>query len=94
MALCDVPVLHLLEGGRAVTAAAPATVPRVGNPKRVLSAEDEAEIRDAMRWSESAQAHLRKMVLAAHAHGASVRSLAEFTGMSTNTIMRWKKDAT
>ncbi len=75
------------------TVTAPATVPRVGNPKRVLTAEDERDIREAMRWSESAQEHLRKMVLAAHEHGASIRVLSEFTGMSTNTIMRWKKDA-
>ncbi|MDR6172668.1 DNA-directed RNA polymerase specialized sigma24 family protein [Curtobacterium sp. SORGH_AS776] len=77
-----------------MTAAAPATVPRVGNPKRVLSAEDEQAIRDVLNRAQAVQDEVRTAVLTAHAHGASVRSLAEFTGMSTNTIMRWKKDAT
>lgn len=85
--------MHLLEGGRAVTAARAATVPRVGNPKRVLTAEDEQAIRDVLNRAQAVQDEVRHVVLAAHSHGASVRVLSEFTGMSTNTIMRWKKDA-
>lgn len=84
-------VLAHSPGAEVVTAA---TVPRVGNPKRVLSAEDEQAIRDAMQAADVASVALRDAVVAAHWHGASVRSLSEFTGMSTNTIMRWKKDAT
>lgn len=79
---------------------APATVPRVGNPKRVLTAEDDDRISEALRNKqrvlrdlEAADYAIRAAVVAAHAHGASIRVLSEFTGMSTNTIMRWKKDA-
>lgn len=72
--------------------AAPAAVPRVGNPKRVLMAEDEQAIRDVLNRARAVQDEVRQVVLTAHSHGASVRSLAEFTGMSTNTIMRWKKE--
>ncbi|WP_336698164.1 hypothetical protein [Curtobacterium sp. USHLN213] len=64
----------------------------MGNPKRVLTAEDEQAIRDAMRAAQSADTAVREAVLSAHGHGASIRVLSEFTGMSTNTIMRWKKD--
>lgn len=75
-----------------MTATPAATVHRVGNPKRVLTAEDEQAIRDVLNRAQAVQDEVRAAVLSAHAHGASVRSLAEFTGMSTNTIMRWKKD--
>ena len=68
-----------------------ATVPRVGNPKRVLTAEDEKAIRDAMRAVEVAKDGVRIAVLAAASHGASVRVLAEFTGKSTSTISEWKR---
>lgn len=82
--------------------AAPAvTVPRVGNPKRVLTAEDDDRISEALRWKqrvlrelEEAESAIRVAVLEAASHGASVRVLAEFTGKSTSTISAWKRDAT
>lgn len=77
--------------GRTVTA--PDTVPRVGNPKRVLTAEDEQAIRDAMQAVEVAKDGVRLAVLDAASHGASVRVLAEFTGKSTSTISGWKRQA-
>lgn len=70
-----------------------ATVARVGNPKRVISPEDEVAIRDAMRAVEAAKDGVRVAVLTAAQHGASVRVLAEFTGKSTSTISGWKRDA-
>lgn len=71
-----------------------ATVERVSpNPKRVLSPEDETSIRFAMHVRDAANEYVRRAVLDAASHGASVRVLAEFTGMSTNTISRWKADA-
>jgi transposase-like protein len=72
-----------------------ATVARMSpNPKRVLTPEDETAIRDAMTAARHADQAVRNAVLTAARHGASVRSLAEFTGMSTNTIHRWKHEAT
>jgi hypothetical protein len=59
------------------------------NPKRTLSTEDEVAIRAAMLAHEDAYAALKSAVAAST---ASVRSLAEFTGMSTQTIQRWKHD--
>lgn len=71
-----------------------ATLQRVSpNPKRALSPEDETRIRFAMHVRDAAYEHLRRAVLDAADNGASVRVLAEFTGMSTNTISRWKADA-
>lgn len=71
-----------------------ATLQRVSpNPKRVLSPEDEISIRKALTRRDDAVEGVRRVVLDAVSHGASVRVLAEFTGMSTNTISRWKADA-
>lgn len=82
--------VHLLEGAGTVTA----TVARVSpNPKRVLEPEDETAIRGAMTAARRADQAVRDAVFTAAQHGASVRSLAEFTGMSTNTIHRWKMEA-
>lgn len=65
----------------------------VSNPKRVLGADDETRIRVALTNRDDAVEGVRRAVLDAVSHGASVRVLAEFTGMSTNTISRWKSDA-
>jgi hypothetical protein len=62
------------------------------NPKRLLDPEDEKRIRSALSAREKATDEVRDAVLAASDHGASVRVLAEFTGMSTNTISRWKAE--
>lgn len=70
-----------------------ATVARVGNPKRVLSPEDEAAITHAMDTERAARYGVRDAVLTAAQHGASVRVLADFTGKSTSTISGWKREA-
>lgn len=71
-----------------------ATVQRVSpNPKRPIPPDDQEAIRRAMDGHETAYAALRDAVLIAASHNASVRELAEFTGMSTNTISRWKREA-
>jgi hypothetical protein len=72
---------------------APATVRLMVNSKRVLSAEDEQAIRNAMQVASAAQEGVRAAILTAVNHGASVRVLAEFTSMSTSTISRWKREA-
>jgi hypothetical protein len=46
---------------------------------------------DVMRKRDEAQIALRESVVTAARHGASVRELAAFTGLSTNTISRWKR---
>ncbi len=72
---------------------ASATLRRVSpNPKRVLNRADELAILKAMDARDQADNHLRSTIVDVSAR-SSVRVLAEFTGMSTNTISRWKADA-
>ena len=59
---------------------------RSAGRKRLLGAEDKTRLRAALDAQVEANVELRAAVLDAVDHGASVRVLAEFTGMSTNTI--------
>lgn len=71
-----------------------ATVARVApNPKRTLTPADEASILRAKAAYDGTYAAYQAAVLASLRNGAGVRSVAELTGLSTNTIMRWKKEA-
>lgn len=53
--------------------------------------EDVDRIMAALAAQKGADVEVRKAVLAAVKHGASVRELAAATGLSTNTITRWKR---
>lgn len=67
-----------------------ATVERVSpNPKRLLDVAEAERLRAAMKLRDEAEQELRAAVTEST---ASVRVLAEFTGMSTNTISRWKSE--
>jgi hypothetical protein len=46
---------------------------------------------EVLRKRDAARIALRESVLTAAHNGASVRELAAFTGLSTNTISRWKR---
>lgn len=59
--------------------------------KGVLNPADAERIQKALSARETADSEVRAAVLAAVKHGASVRELAAFTGLSTNTISRWKR---
>lgn len=64
-----------------------ATVGRVSpNPKRELTDDEAARIRNALDAADAATTELKAAITEST---ASVRVLAEFTGMSTNTISRW-----
>lgn len=70
-----------------------ATVTRVSpNPKRLVADEDRETILSAKSAHEAAYAAYQSAVLAS-LQSAGVRAVAELTGLSTNTIMRWKRDA-
>lgn len=61
-------------------------------PRGTLSNDDRFAI---LKWKgrkAEAETRLRLAVLKAAENGASVRELAAFTGLSTNTISRWKRD--
>ena len=75
-----------------------ATVGGVPQKRGLINAPDQKRIRAALvaqaaveEAKQAADAKLRAAVLAAAEHGASVRELAAFTGLSTNTISRWKR---
>lgn len=70
-----------------------ATVPRVPRPRGSLS-DDQARrlARAAARRVEAEQAY-RAAVLAVMAEGASFAEVAKATGLSTNTLQRWKREA-
>ena len=68
-----------------------ATLGRVPQNRGVIIAADQKRIRSALDAREKSDAELHAAVLAAVAHGASVREIAAFTGLSTNTISRWKR---
>lgn len=55
------------------------------------SDDDQTRLRAALAGRGEAERELRAAVLAAVKHGASVRELGAFTGLSTNTISRWKR---
>ncbi|WP_062516501.1 helix-turn-helix domain-containing protein [Demequina gelatinilytica] len=59
--------------------------------KGLIPATDQARIRAALAARDASYDELVAAVLDAAEHGASVRELAEFTGLSTNTITRWKR---
>ncbi len=62
-------------------------------PRGAISSADQNRIRNAMDAKSAADDEMRNAVLSAAGHGASVRELAAFTGLSTNTISRWKRGA-
>lgn len=57
----------------------------------ILTDADQQRIRAALAGRDEADQELRDAVLEAAKHGASVRELGAFTGLSTNTISRWKR---
>lgn len=75
-----------------------ATVVRVPQNRGLINEPDKKLILAALAAQQAvddakhaADAQVRAAVLAAVEHGSSVRELAAFTGLSTNTISRWKR---
>jgi DNA-directed RNA polymerase specialized sigma24 family protein len=56
-----------------------------------IQPEDQKRLRKALESKAQADVDMRAAVLEAVEHGASVRELAAFTGLSTNTVSRWKR---
>jgi transcriptional regulator with XRE-family HTH domain len=63
----------------------------VPQKRGLINDADQARIRTALERREEALMEIRESVVTAAQHGASVRELAAFTGLSTNTISRWKR---
>lgn len=56
-----------------------------------IQPDDQKRLRKALESKAEADVEIRSAVLEAVEHGASVRELAAFTGLSTNTVSRWKR---
>lgn len=69
------------------------TVGGVPQKRGLLTPEDQVRLGQALGARVEADAEMRRAVLVAVSRGASVRELAAFTGLSTNTISRWKREA-
>lgn len=59
--------------------------------ERILAARAADQV--AQDAASAARAEYRAAVLAATAHGASVRELATLTGLSAHTIQQWRTQA-
>ena len=69
-----------------------ATVGAVSPQNRgILKSADQKRLRAALDARDANERELHAAVLAAVGHGSSVREIAAFTGLSTNTISRWKR---
>ena len=70
-----------------------ATIPRVPRPRGSLTPAQERRLTAAAEKRAKAENTYRAEVLAALAEGASFAEVAAFTGLSTNTLQRWKREA-
>jgi len=70
-----------------------ATIPRVSRPRGELDAARRKRLAKAAERADNAKADLRAEALRALADGGSFAWVAEVTGLSTNTLQRWKRDA-
>lgn len=70
-----------------------ATVRRVPRPRGFLTSAQERRLTTAAEKRAKAESDYRAVVLGALAEGASFAEVAAFTGLSTNTIQRWKREA-
>jgi transposase len=68
-----------------------ATVGGVPQKRGLIREADQTRIGTALQQRDDWESELRESVIAAARNGASVRELAAFTGLSTNTISRWKR---
>lgn len=68
-----------------------ATVTTVPQKRGLLTDIGKQRITAARDRRDTAETEYRDEVLAEVERGASVRELAAFTGLSTNTISRWKR---
>lgn len=70
-----------------------ATIRSVARPRGELSAGRGNTLREFRDRAERAQADYRKEVLEALAAGGSFSWVSQQTGLSTNTLQRWKREA-
>lgn len=92
--LIDSPAVQAVLNERATTIRErAATVPRVPRARGSLTDEQEQRLRLAAERRAEAEATYRAECVAALAEGASFAEVAAFTGLSTNTLQRWKRES-
>lgn len=69
-----------------------ARIQRVARPRGVLDESTLTDLVEAKDWLNKAEANYRDAVLSALVEG-SFSEVAKATGLSTNTLQRWKKEA-
>jgi DNA-directed RNA polymerase specialized sigma24 family protein len=69
------------------------TVARVARPRGELTPQQERRLARAAEKAAAAQDYYRAEVVKALSEGASFVEVAKFTGLSTNTLQRWKREA-
>ena len=70
-----------------------ATIRRVARPRVELTAAQLRRITRAAEKRDAAEAAYRAEVLAVMAEGGSFAEVSKATGLSTNTLQRWKREA-
>lgn len=70
-----------------------ATVRRVVRPRGEVTPQQQRRLDRAAAKAEAAQAELRAEVVAVLSEGGSFVEVAKATGLSTNTLQRWKREA-
>ena len=73
--------------------ASDATIRRVARPRGELTEAQMSLIKIAKDESDQAYENYRARVVQALAEGASFAEVSKFTGLSTNTLQRWKRGA-
>lgn len=70
-----------------------ATVRRMSRPRGALTPEQLRRLTRSAEKRERAEAAYRANVLAVMAEGGSFAEVAKATGLSTNTLQRWKHES-
>ena len=70
-----------------------ATIPRVPRPRGELTPDQRRRFIRAENRLDDAKDELRRVVLEILAEGASFAEVSKATGLSTNTLQRWKREA-
>lgn len=72
----------------------PATVQRVPRPRGELTSARARRLAHLVKARSDAEANLRiEALLALTEDGASFREVSDLTGLSTNTLQRWKRES-
>lgn len=70
-----------------------ATIRRVPRPRGELTPDQLRRFIRAENKVDAAKDELRRVVLSILAEGASFAEVSKATGLSTNTLQRWKREA-